>query len=104
MNQLQINAINKAVESLRELETELIVDMSVDSLRIVQYIEESCSNIESNLYAEERAELISLEYASAFNYYPADRYQEIVDQQLIEVWVDSLSNYQVELALQFKQL
>lgn len=104
MNQLQINAINRAVTSLRELELDLIVDMSVDSLRIAQYVNESCNKIESNLYIEERAELISLEYASAFNYYPEDRYQEIVDQQLIEVWVDSLTDGQVELALQFKQL
>lgn len=104
MNQLQINAINRAVTSLRELELDLIVDMSVDSLHLAQYINESCNKIESSLYTDERAELISLEYASAFNYYPEDRYQEIVDQQLIEVWVDGLSNHQVELALQFKQL
>lgn len=67
-------------------------------------INESCNKIESSLYTDERAELISLEYASAFNYYPEDRYQEIVDQQLIEVWVDNLTDHQVELALQFKQL
>ena len=46
MNQLQINAINRAVTSLRELELDLIVDMSVDSLRIAQYVNESCNKIE----------------------------------------------------------
>lgn len=104
MNQSQIKSINENLASLREVAVELLNNPEPDVIQLAQYINDRCTDIELDLFATERAELISLEYASAFNYYPEDRYQEIVDQQLIEVWVDSLTDGQVELALQFKQL
>lgn len=104
MKQSQIKSINENLASLREVAVELLNNPEPDVIQLAQYINDRCTDIELDLFVTERAELISLEYASAFEYYPEDKYQEIVDQQLIEVWVDSLSNHQVELALQFKQL
>lgn len=104
MNQSQIKSIQENLASLREVAVELLNNPEPDAIQLAQYINDRCADIESNLYADERAELISLEYASAFTYYPENKYQQLVDEQLIEIWVDSLTDEQVELALQFKQL
>ena len=104
MRQSQIKSINENLASLREVAVELLTNPESDAIQLAQYINDRCTDIELDLFATERAELISLEYASASQYYPVDRYQEIIDQQLIERWVDSLTYEQVELALQFKQL
>ena len=104
MNQRQIKSINESLASLREVAVELLNNPKPDAIQLAQYINDRCTDIELDLFATERAELISLEYASAFEYYPEDKYQQLVDEQLIERWVDSLTDGQVELALQFKQL
>ena len=104
MNQRQIKSINESLASLREVAVELLNNPEADAIQLAQYINDRCTDIELDLFVTDREELISLEYASAFEYYPEDKYQQLVDEQLIEVWVDSLTDGQVELALRFKQL
>lgn len=104
MNQVQIKSINENLASLREVAVELLNNPEFDAIQLAQYINDRCTDIELNLFATERAELISLEYAIAFKTYSEEEYQEIVDEQRIERWVDSLTDEQVELALQSKQL
>ena len=104
MNQSQIKSINENLASLREVAVELLNNPEPDAIQLAQYINACCTDIELDLFVTERAELISLEYASAFTYYSEEQYQQLIDEQLIERWVDSLTYEQVELALQFKQL
>lgn len=104
MNQAQIKSINENLASLREVAVELLNNPEFDAIQLAQYINHRCTDIELDLFANERAELISLEYAEAFKTYSEHKYKELVDEQRIERWVDSLTNEQVELALQSKQL
>ena len=104
MNQVQIKSINENLASLREVAVELLNNPELDATQLAQYINDRCSDIELSLFTNERAELIYLEYATAFKTYSEEEYQEIVDEQRIERWVDSLTDEQVELALQSKQL
>lgn len=103
MRQSQIKSIQENLFSLRELAVELLNNPNADATQLAQHFHNRCADIESELYTI-RDELIQLEYASASQYYSEDKYQQLVDEQLIESWVDSLTYEQVELALQFKQL
>ena len=104
MNQRQIKSINESLASLREVAVELLNNPKPDAIQLAQYINDRCTDIELDLFATERAELIALEQESACRHYLVVKYQEILEQDLIAVWVDSLTDGQVELALQFKQL
>ena len=104
MNQAQIKLLQNYLSNLESVAVELLDNPQPDTAKLVQYINEGCINVELNFYKTQREQLIALEQDSAKSYYPEDRYQEIIKQDLITVWVDGLSNHQVELALQFKQL
>lgn len=104
MNQTQIKLLQNYLFNLEAVAVELLNNPQPDTAKLVQYINEGCINVELNFYKTQREQLIAIEQESACRYYSVVEYQEILEQDLIAVWVDSLSNHQVELALQFKQL
>ena len=105
MNQAQIKLLQNYLSNLETTAVGLLINPQPDSIQLLaQHIDEGCANVELNFYKTQREQLIALEQDSAKSYYPEEEYQEIIKQDLITVWVDGLSNHQVELALQFKQL
>ena len=104
MNKLQIKLLQDYLFNLKAVAIKELNNPQPDTAELVQYITEGCAKIELNFYKTPREQLIAIEQESACRYYSVVEYQEILEQDLIAVWVDGLSNHQVELALQFKQL
>ena len=104
MNQAQIKLLQNYLSNLESVAVELLDNPQPDTAELVQYITEGCAKIELNFYKTPREQLIAIEQESACRYYSVVEYQEILEQDLIAAWVDGLSDHQVELALQFKQL
>ena len=105
MNQSQIKLLQNYLSNLEAVAIELLNNPQPDSIQLLaQHIEEGCAKVELNFYKTPREQLIAIEQESACRYYSVVKYQEILEQDLIAVWVDNLTDEQVELALQFKQL